>query len=43
MLVIYLTYKALLPSGHYMYRQFNILKFHDFTHTVCVFWVDLGT
>ena len=32
------------PSGHYMYRQFNIQQFHVLlTHCIYVFCVDLRT
>ena len=34
----------LKPSGHYMYRQFNIQQFHVLpTHCIYVFCVDLRT
>ena len=34
----------LQPSGHYMYRQFNIQQFHVLpTHCIYVFCVDLRT
>ena len=36
--------KYLQPSGHYMYRQFNIQQFYVLpTQCVCVFCVDLRT
>ena len=36
--------KPLQPSGHYMYRQFNIQQFYVLpTHCICVFCVDLRT
>jgi len=32
------------PSGHYMYRQFNIQQFHVLpTHCIYVFCMDLRT
>ena len=32
------------PSGHYMYRQFNIQQFYVLpTQCICVFCVDLRT
>jgi len=35
---------TLKPSGHYMYRQFNIHKFYVLpTHCIYVFCVDLRT
>ena len=34
----------LKPSGHYMYRQFNIQQFYVLpTQCICVFCVDLRT
>jgi len=34
----------LQPSGHYMYRQFNIQQFHVLsTQCIYVFYVDIGT
>jgi len=38
------TYSRLKPSGHYMYRQFNIQQFYVLpTQCIYVFCVDLRT
>ena len=37
-------FNPLQPSGHYMYRQFNIQQFYVLpTHCIYVFCVDLRT
>ena len=38
------NFSPLWPSGHYMYRQFNIQQFYVLpTHCIYVFCVDLTT
>ena len=43
--LVYMTrFNPLKPSGHYMYRQFNIQQFYILpTQCIYVFWVDLRT
>jgi hypothetical protein len=37
-------FNSLKPSGHYMYRQFNIQQFYGLpSQCICVFCVDLRT